>query len=385
MKLTGELRKNFDEFKSGIITKAEYEEKDKKISADILAMGKRLDEMEIKANRPLVPTGGDGKVLKPGQAEYKASFFNFLRTGDLKLEEKAKAFIMERKALVEDTTGQILVPEEIETEIYRTLPKLNILRGLCMVRNTVRDRIMRRSLTEVAMAWGKLELGKVPAETDVVPGEAWQHVEDLNGLAKIGKDELQDSDVALEAIISDSFARARADSEETAIMVGTGHSHEQPEGILNGSVVARVLTTAPDAIAIDDTLDLAYAVLAQYRRNGTYLFASTTELALRKLKSAVDGHYYWQPSVQAGKPATLNGFPIETQDDIPAIGSSTSCDIGVFGDFRAGYRIIDRQGMTMQRLLELFSLAGLIGLLAGYRVGGGVIRAAALRVLREHS
>jgi len=236
------------------------------------------------------------------------------------------------------------------------------------------------------MGWGKLELGKELVETDVIPGEEWQYVEDLEGLAKVGKDELADTDVALEPIITDSFARARARTEEVGYINGTGHTNEQPDGILNGATVTRVLTAAADAIAVDDILNLIYAVPAQYRRDGAVLLVpSTTELAMRKLKSATEELYLWQPSVQAGKPATFAGYPVENQEDIPAIKSATSCDIAIFGSLRAGYRIIDRQGMTMQRLLELWATSGLIGLLASARGGGGVIRPDALRVLREHS
>jgi HK97 family phage major capsid protein len=107
---------------------------------------------------------------------------------------------------------------------------------------------------------------------------------------------------------------------------------------------------------------------------------------MRKLKSAgTEALYLWQPNVQAGKPATFGGYPVLAQEDIPALDSSDECDIAIFGDIRAGYRIIDRQGMSIQRLLELWATAGLVGILVGSRVTGGVIRADALRILREHA
>jgi len=368
----------------GRITEAELKAYEEKSRAEEKKWQDRIDAIETKMAR-LPIESPDTKAEKPGAKEYKSAFFNFIRTGVMKLEEKAQAYITEFKALVSDTTGQILIPEELETEIYRELPKINVIRRYATVRPTVRDRIRRRSLTEVAMGWGKLELGKEVVETTVVPGEEWQYVEDLEGLAKIGKDELADSDVAIEATITDSFTRARADAEEYAFTLGTGHANQQPEGILNGTTVTRVLTTAADAIDIDALLNLIYAVPKQYRVNGVLFVASSTELAMRKLKTATELIYLWQPSVQAGKPATFAGYPVENIEDIPAINSSASCDIGFFGDLRAGYRIIDRQGMTMQRLLELFATSGLVGLLASARVGGGVIRPDALRILREHA
>ena len=379
--LVGEFRTKLEAQEKGRITKAEFTEFEAKITP-------RIDMLETQIRRPgLAVPGNTAGEVKEGQAEYRKAFLSFYRTGRLDLCDKAQKYAIERKALVADTTGQILIPEELEAEIYRSLPKINVIRQYCLVQTTIRDRRRRRSLTEVTVAWGKLETGAVPPESTPVPSEDWQYVEDLNGLAKIGKDELADTDTALESTVIDSFSRAIAETEETAFTVGTGHSFQQAEGILNGSVVTRVATAAADAIAIDDMLNLCYAVPRQYRKNGVFFVPSTTELALRKLRvvsaGPVYGEYLWQPSVQAGKPATFAGYPIENQEDIPAIASSSACDIAVFGDLRAGYRVLDRQGMTLQRLVELFTTAGLVGILVGSRVTGGVIRPDAMRVLRE--
>jgi HK97 family phage major capsid protein len=59
--------------------------------------------------------------------------------------------------------------------------------------------------------------------------------------------------------------------------------------------------------------------------------------------------------------------------------------LAIFGDFRAGYRIIDRMGMSIQRLIELYSGAGLIGFHASRRVGGSVINPNALVIMTEHA
>lgn len=104
---------------------------------------------------------------------------------------------------------------------------------------------------------------------------------------------------------------------------------------------------------------------------------------MRKLKSATEELYLWQPNVQAGQPATFAGYPVLAQEDIGALGASSQCDVGIFGDINAGYRIVDRMGMKVQRLLELWATAGLVGILVSSRVTGGVIRADALRVLQE--
>ena len=385
-KLIKDQRAEYDKLLEGKKTEADFKAYEEKSLKAEKAMQKRVDEIETKMSRlPIeTPGAGDKEEVKAGQVEYKAAFFNFMRSGELKLQDAAVKYIAERKALVSDDTGRILIPVELESEIYRALPKINIIRALATVRTITREKIRRRSLTEVVMGWGKLELGVAPAEVDVVPSEDHQWIEDLEGLARIGKDELADTDVSLESIIVDSFSRAKAESEETGFIVGTGHANMQPEGILNGAVVTRVTAAGADAITTDDLLKLMYAVPAQYRRNGKLLVPSTTELAMRLLKSAgAEALYLWQPNVQAGQPATFNGYPVLAQEDVPAIDSAPQCDIAIFGDIKAGYRVVDRQGMTIQRLLELWAIAGLVGILVSSRVTGGVIRADALRVLRE--
>jgi len=384
-KLITDQRTQFDGFLKGKTTEAdfkEYEEKSLKAEAEVK---KRVDEIETKMSRlPLeTPGGKQSAEVKAGQVEYKAAFFNYMRNGGLILDDAAGKYIAERKALVSDDTGRILIPVEVENEIYRELPAVNVIRSLATVRPISREKLRRRSLTEVQMGWGKLELGGEPVETDVVPSEDFQWIEDLEGMAKVGKDELADTDVSLESIIVDSFSRAKGNAEEAAYISGTGHANQQPEGMLNGTTLTRVKTVAADVIATNDVLDLIYAVPAQYRRNGKLLFPSTTILALRKLKDGVGGGYMWQPSNQAGQPASFGGYPVIAQETIGPLGASSECDVGIFGDFKAGYRNLDRKGMTIQRLLELYATAGLIGILVSSRVTGGVVRPDALRVLQE--
>ncbi|WP_434642748.1 phage major capsid protein [Thermoanaerobacterium thermosaccharolyticum] len=364
--LIKEMREKFEAKEKGLYTKAEFEEFEAKIN-------ERIAQLETMIKRP--PMGDNGTKDNGQPSERKSAFFKFMREGKSVLTPE------EQKALVSDATGQILIPEELESEIYRELPKLTIIRSLATVRQTRSDRIRRRSLTEVTVGWGKLETGSTLTESTMTPDDDYQYVEDLYGLTKIGEDELMDTDVALESITTDSFSRAIAEAEDTAFVIGTGHANKQPEGILNGTVVSRVNAGQVGAITADDILKLIYEVPAQYRQNGVLIVNSKTELAMRLLKDS-NGQYLWQPSLQTGRPNSFAGYPVYNQEDIPDIPSAgTAADVAIFGDIRSGYRIIDRLGMTVQRLVELYAESGLVGFKAHYRVGGGVIRPDALRIL----
>jgi HK97 family phage major capsid protein len=363
--LVKELREKFEQKEQGLYTKAEFEEFEKKIN-------ERIAQLETMIKRPVVADS----VAE--NSENKSVFFKFLREGKAGLEPT------ERKKLVEDTAGQILVPEELEAEVYRELPRISVIRGLATVRQVRSDRIRSRSLTEVQVGWGKLETSTTPlAEPSsyLLPSDEYHYVEDLYGLVKIGEDELMDTDVALESLIVDSFARAIAEAEDRAFVIGAGHDSQEPQGILTSADVQKIDGTVVKGITTDDILSLIYAVPAQYRRNGVLLVNSQTELALRLLKDTND-QYLWQPSLQAGRPNTFAGFPVYNQEDIPSIPTgTTAADVAIFGDLRSGYRILDRLGITIQRLTELYAESGLVGFRAHYRVGGGIIRPNALRVL----
>ena len=347
-------------------TEAELKELQEKLNA-------RIDELEAKMMRP--PLG----EAKSEPSETKQIFFKFLRYGRTSLAPE------ERKALVENQNGQILVPEEVEMELYRQLPMLTVVRQLATVKQTRSDRIRRRSINETIVNWGKLETVNPPqiAQDNLTAGEAYTYIEDLYGLALVGEDELMDTDINLQNFIVDSFARAIAEKEEAAFINGQGHSAGQPEGILYVDQlipgVERVHTTTAGVLTADDILKLIYAVPAQYRTNGTLLVNSQTEYAMRIMKDTVNGQYLWQPSLQAGRPATFAGYPVMNSEFIPGI--TDGHEVAIFGDIRSGYTIYDRLSVTIQRLDELFATWGMVGFKVHFRVGGAVVRPDALRVL----
>ena len=174
--------------------------------------------------------------------EETKAFVNYIRYG------KAEMAPDERKSLVENADGEILVPEELDATIYQALPSLTVMRQIATAMGTSRDRIRWRSLGKPTVSWGRLETGAQTLTDSMpgVPGQEWMYVEDLYGLAKIGEDELSDVDVDLAQLISQNFAEAIAEAEDTAFFIGTGHANSMPEGVLDGTTVERVQAAAAD-------------------------------------------------------------------------------------------------------------------------------------------
>jgi HK97 family phage major capsid protein len=342
----------------------------------------RLEENLQKREMAKVPADEHHRDAAGGKPEKRAAFLKYIRGGKTALNS-------EERALVEDTTGDILVPEDLETEIERTTEKISVMRTLATARPIKGDRLRRRSLTEVTMSWGKLEKGAIITESTPTPAEEWAYVEDLSGLAKIGRDELQDNDANLEALIMDSFARAKAETEDTGFTIGTGHTYQQPEGVAVDSGISTIDLITDDVVVAEDVLKLEYELPAQYLKGASYLMHRKTELVIRLLRAGgsttTDGPFLWQPSLQVGMPPTFDGFPIYNQSDMNYPADALLKNVMVFGNFKLGYRILDKGGMTIQRLEELYAEEGCVGFLAYFRAGGYVAKADALRALKNNT
>jgi HK97 family phage major capsid protein len=306
---------------------------------------------------------------------------------------RGKGSPSEMKALVEDSTGRYLISPAVENEFLRTIADLVVVRGLASVKPTGKDRIEVRNLGEATVAYGKLETGSAIPESDLTPTTPTTvYIEDINGLSKIGVDELEDSDESLVTFLGESFGRAVSNLENTKFLKGAGHGSLEPEGICtNATLLANALETADDGVVIvEDFMQLIYAVPAQYRKGSSFIVNSLTELELRKLRSGgstpTDGPFLWQPAVAQGAPNTFLGYPIYTCDAMDDL-SDVEGVLAVFGNLMLGYRIYDRKGVTVERMNELYREAGLIGFILHTRNTGMVIRPADKRLvlLKEHS
>ncbi|MBM3715083.1 MAG: phage major capsid protein [Actinobacteria bacterium] len=336
---------------------------------------------EVRGTGAGEPSGGGAGGA--GGSEQRSAFLRFIR---------GRGLAPEQRALVENAAGEIIVPEDLETEIIRAVPRLSVMRGISGQRTVTTNRVRRRSLDEVSVGWGKLETNQqdlVDSMPDT-PTQEWTYIEDLYGLAKIGEDELDDSDVNLEAFVRDSFARAAAEAEDVAFTLGAGHTVNKPVGVFSTAGGVPVVTSGATDYSgstganarnqiLDDLKGLIYATPAQYRTNGSFLLPSTTELFISTLKDG-NGQYLWQSSIQAGRPNTFLGYALHNQDSIDGIAANKS--LAAFGDFARGYRVYDRLGITVQRLNELYAEDGLVGFKFRKRVGGDVVRPDALRVLK---
>lgn len=358
-----------------------------KLNSHVDELKSKLDEMATKANRRHKNSTEKSDEQIEKEMKQKQAFVKFMRSGGRQdsLSQEERQAIAEvpthLKALVEDSLGELIVPEDIDREVTTLKHDQVIMRQLARTVQTSSNRMRRTMFNKLSAGYGKLETNVDnydirKFESDLIPSQEWLYVYNLYALTNIGEDQLADSEFNLTQIITQMFAEAMAYEEGYKFMNGRGHAFEEPEGLLNEKRIERYKTSA-DGTVLDALLAMQYAPKdAEARTNGVYLVNSKTELLTRTQKDE-NGNYMWQPPVQAGKPATLFGKPVYVDD---SIGGNVA---GVYGDIRRAYTILDRQGMTIRRFDQAQSAMenDLIPFRAKARNGGGVTNPACAVIL----
>jgi HK97 family phage major capsid protein len=127
----------------------------------------------------------------------------------------------------------------------------------------------------------------------------------------------------------------------------------------------------------DRLIDLAYALKVGYRQNASWVMNRKTQAAIRKFRDTT-GNYIWQPSLSPTGKATLMGFPVTEAEAMPDIGTDSFAL--AFGDFAAGYLIVDRVGVRVLR--DPYSAKPYVLFYTTKRVGGGIQNFEAIKLLK---
>jgi HK97 family phage major capsid protein len=203
---------------------------------------------------------------------------------------------------------------------------------------------------------------------------------------------LDDASVDIGAWLADEVAIEFAEEEGAAFVTGNGVA--KPRGLLSYDFVAnaswswgKVGYVASGKAATLDTdtgkngaeklISLIHALKQGYRQNARFMMNTTTLETLRTLKDA-NAQYVWQPSIKEGVPATLFGYQVTDDDNMPSIGADQYPIL--FGDFQRAYLIVDRQGIRVLR--DPYSNKPYVSFYTTKRVGGGIQNFQAVKALK---
>lgn len=343
----------------------------------------RADKLELRMQRPGSGGNGTGERGEKSVAEIakeRKAFGLFAKTGD----------DIEMKALATDDGPQAgyLVDTQLSKVINQKAFDQSPMRRLSRVISiTEGDGWSEPSdFSDVGAEW----VGERAArpETDnpdiglfnVPLNEVYAHqtiTQKLLDLAYV------DIGAWLEGKIADKFARI----EGVAFVSGNGVL--KPKGFLTYSTdTAGDDTRAVDTlqyvnsghatmVTADSLRDLYWTLRAAYRQNGTWLMNSATANSIDKLKDG-NGDYMWRDGMTAGAPPSLLGRPVEIDENMPNQGAGLLPI--AFGDFKAGYTVLDHAAIKMLR--DPFTDKPNVVIYAYRRVGGGLANSEAIKLLR---
>lgn len=266
----------------------------------------------------------------------------------------------------QDTLLGYLVPEEINQQMIQRLPGLTVVRGLASKYTTGRD-----ALSFIVRTGGnKRYIGAMRSkQTSESPTGVYNTNATFGKLiipvhvnlfkVPVSKSALEDTAMdVLSQVIMPEASTEGAITEDAQFLIGTGSN--EPQGILkdvttggpwSNDTVTQNTGQAAD-ISFDAFVKAPWKLSGQYRqkRNPSvaYAFTSATGGVLASLKDS-EGRYLWSEmsgNNAVGNPDTIRGWQYRESEALPEIAANTFPII--FGDF-AGYRIVDRVGMSIQR------------------------------------
>lgn len=323
------------------------------------------DSLGQPMNKPLLaqPGKADDKAEKRGRAsdEYRKATMRALRTNFQEISNVLREG--------SDADGGYLVPEEWDSRLIEELENVSIMRNLATVIPTTSQLNIPVASTQPEAAW--VEEGETITFSDAKFGQIMLGAHKLVVAVKVTEELIYDNAYDLEGYLQRKFAYAINRKEEAAFMSGEA-SANTPTGIFDPTAGGEQYKTLTAALKADDIMDLIYALERPYRPKAGFIMNDKIVASVRKLKDG-NGAYMWQPTLIAGEPDRLGGYPLYTSAYAPETGIA-------FGDY-SYYNIGDRGPRSYAKLSELYAENGMVGYIMKERVDGILTLQKAVQIL----
>lgn len=366
------------------------------------AAKRRVDQIETAISRSPVHGGGDewkeaemfmlerkGRIEHDlgidGYRQYKSALRSYLR------KNNAGGGVDEIKALSagSDPDGGYTVTPDLSGRIAQLVRDTSPMRQVASVITIGTDALEGiHDLNEATSGWvGETESRPETAAPKI--GEYRIPVHEQYAEPRATQKLLDDSLFNVEEWLAAKIAERLARMENESFVTGNGV--KKPRGFLTYaagtpsaagfSVIEQVLSGGSGDFADenpgDALISLVYALKSAYREKAVFMMKRSTLAEVRKLKDGND-NYIWQPDFQMKQGGTLLGFNVVEAEDMPDI-TAGSLSIA-FGDFSAGYQIVDRQGIRILR--DSFTAKPYVKFYTTKRVGGDVVNFEAIKLMK---
>lgn len=340
------------------------------------AMQEQLDRLEEILNRPSAGTPVDEhkKVV--------AAFDRIMRRPANERNPEDVAIVNKYQASLiksdDASAGYLLAPPEMETMIVKNIVESTPMRTLATVRTIGSGSLKQPKKTTSGSA---SRIGEVSTRTntgDPAYGMLEIQAPEMFARIAISQQMLEDSGYDLLAELREDASEQFAVKEGAEYISGLGAAN-QGEGVLTNADVAEVVSGAASAITADGIINLIHAIKSGYAANAVLGLNRSTLGAIRKLKDGTGG-YLWVPGIANAVPNTIGGARYVEMPDMPNV--SAGLYPVIYGDFRRGYKIVDRVGISFQVDFNTEADNGLVIFRARKRSGSAVVLPEAIKKLK---
>ncbi len=360
-------------------------------SADVLLEEKvdrinsKISELNAVSQRPALEQKNDAEL---DEIEAKAAFDGYLHGADMAPASDLRATASPDPVTSSD--GSVFVPQYFEQllneEISRASPLARLANQLTVSVSSTLKVVGHPAEMEADWAADEETIRTHSEAPDIHEVSIKMH--ELYANPSVTQRFFDDADLDVESWLLQSMAAAFAEKENDSFVNGV--SSNTPTGIL----YEQVDYTGADSAKIhgvksgvsgnlarsqptDKLLDVCYTLGSHYRAKANWLMNAKTLATIRKLKDS-GGSYIWTPSSTVGEVASLLGYPVYDDSNMPDV--TTNKKPIAFGDFGRAYMVIRRE--RTQIIRDPYSKKPLVQFYTTRGVGGRVVDPKALVVLQ---
>lgn len=351
-------------------------EKEERLQNTISDLQLQLDRMtETQAN---IGAGGSEAATQE-QREYETAFSNFMRNGDETGVNAAR--VNNAMSVGTDEDGGYLAPVEWDRQITDALVEISPMRQYATVMPVMGQGFRHLYNTRgTGSGW----VGETDDRTETTTPALKPYdfaFGEIYANPAITARLLQDAGFDVGDWLSGEVNTEFGYQESVAFISGNGVN--KPRGILSYDAatetalsadkrhpfgpVSEVNTEAAADLTVDGVLDLSNDLPAERSGGAGYYANRKTIGVIRKMKDS-EGRPIWQPSLEAGTPAVLNGHACREMSGMPDIAANAIPLM--FGNIANAYRIFDRAGTFVLR--DPYTSKPNVLFYTTKRVGGGM-------------
>jgi HK97 family phage major capsid protein len=352
----------------------------------------KVSDIEVKANLQVakwIGKEGDAAAGAALRIGYKNAFDKLVRKGrDALSPEEIKTI-----SVGSAPDGGFYVEPARDGTIVTRLRETSAMRSIATIM-TVGNPSYKFNIDRDDVGYGWVGEQSSRPETDTPQfGEGEIPVHEMYALPKETQNALDDLEIDMEAQLNDKIVDRLGRAENTAFC--TGNAVKQPQGFLTPTpsstadasrafgTLQYIATGVSGGFATiapaDKLLDLIHEFNAGYRKNLQWAGSKRTLGAIRKFKDDNDNYIYDASLSANGIIDMVLRYPWNEFADMSDYSTANAFGVAL-GDWKKGYRIVDKQGM--RQLRDPYTQKGYVLFYTTKRVGGGLMDTDAIKLLK---